>query len=156
MRPIGTAAGVLLAVMRLSHNPVLGGFSRLYVWFFRGTPLLVQIIFWFNIQLFVPRVAIGPGRSDTNTLISAFTAALLALSLNEAAYIADIVRGGLLAVDKGQTEAATALGFTPAQTMGRIVLPQAMRAIARRSATRSISSASRPPRSSRSSPPRTC
>ena len=126
---IGTAAGVLLAVMRLSRNPVLAGFSRLYVWFFRGTPLLVQIIFWFNIQLFVPRVAIGPWAIDTNTLISAFTAALLALSLNEAAYMAEIVRGGLLAVDKGQTEAATALGFTPAQTMGRIVLPQAMRVI---------------------------
>jgi polar amino acid transport system permease protein len=119
--------GVLLAVLRQSRNPVLVNFSRLYIWFFRGTPLLVQIIFWFNIQLFIPRVAIGPFELEMNSIISAFTAALLALSLNESAYMAEIIRGGLLAVDKGQSEAATALGFTPFQTLRRIILPQALR-----------------------------
>jgi polar amino acid transport system permease protein len=126
---ISLVAGVLLAMMRLAPNPVLSGFSRLYVWFFRGTPLLVQIIFWFNIQLFIPSVRLGPIDIETNTLVSAFTAALLALSLNEAAYMAEIVRGGLLAVDRGQVEAATALGYTPFQTMSRVVLPQALRVI---------------------------
>jgi polar amino acid transport system permease protein len=126
---IGIAIGVVLAIMRAATNPVLGGFARLYIWFFRGTPLLVQIIFWYNIQLFVPGIPLGALYIKTNTLITAFTAALLALSLNEAAYMAEIVRGGLLAVDKGQTEAATALGYTPFQTLTRILLPQALRVI---------------------------
>jgi polar amino acid transport system permease protein len=126
---IGTALGIVLAVMQLSANPVLSNVSRLYVWFFRGTPLLVQIIFWFNIQLFIPRISIGIIDVETNTLISAFTAALLALSLHEGAYMAEIIRGGFAAVDRGQREAATALGYTPLQTMRRIVLPQAARVI---------------------------
>ncbi|WP_034851431.1 amino acid ABC transporter permease [Inquilinus limosus] len=126
---ISILAGIVLAMMRLASNPILSGFAAFYIWFFRGTPLLVQIIFWFNIQLFIPAVDIGPLHVETNTLISAFTAALLALSLNESAYVAEIVRGGLLAVDKGQTEAATALGYTPFQTLTRIVLPQALRVI---------------------------
>jgi polar amino acid transport system permease protein len=126
---LGIFVGIVLAVMRLSRNPVLANFSRLYIWFFRGTPLLVQIIFWFNIQLFIPRVQIGPFGVETNTLIPPFTAALLALSLNEGAYMAEIVRGGLLSVGKGQTEAAGALGLSRAQTMRLIILPQAMRVI---------------------------
>jgi polar amino acid transport system permease protein len=126
---IAIIAGVVLALMRLSPNPVLSGFASLYVWFFRGTPLLVQIIFWFNIQLFVPSIVLGGWRVETNSIISAFTAALLALSLNEAAYVAEVVRGGLLAVDRGQREAASALGYTPFQAMTRIVLPQALRVI---------------------------
>lgn len=126
---LGIIAGIVLAVMRLSRNPVLANFSRLYIWFFRGTPLLVQIIFWFNIQLFIPRVQIGPLAVETNTLIPPFTAALLALSLNEGAYMAEIVRGGLLSVGKGQTEAAGALGLSRTQTMRLIILPQAMRVI---------------------------
>jgi len=126
---ISILAGVVLAMMRLASNPILSGFAGFYIWFFRGTPLLVQIIFWFNIQLFIPAIDIGPLHVETNALISAFTAALLALSLNESAYVAEIVRGGLLAVDKGQSEAATALGYTPFQTLTRIVLPQALRVI---------------------------
>ncbi len=126
---IGIAVGVVLAMMRLAPNPVLSSFARLYIWFFRGTPLLVQIIFWFNIQLFIPGVSLGSFHVQTNAIISATTAALLALSLNESAYMAEIVRGGLLAVDKGQVEAATALGYTPVQSMTRIVLPQALRVI---------------------------
>jgi polar amino acid transport system permease protein len=126
---ISIVAGIVIAMMRLSYNPVLSGFASVYIWFFRGTPLLVQIIFWFNIQLFIPSIDIGPIHLETNTLISAFTAALLALSLNETAYMAEIVRGGLMAVDKGQGEAATALGYTPFQTLTRVVLPQALRVI---------------------------
>lgn len=126
---IGTAIGIVLATMQMSANPVLAGISRMYIWFFRGTPLLVQIIFWFNIQLFIPAISIGAYSIETNSLISAFTAALLALSLHEGAYMAEVIRGGLLAVDRGQSEAATSLGYTPRQTLTRIVLPQAMRVI---------------------------
>ncbi len=126
---ISVIAGLALALMRLAANPVLSGFSSLYIWFFRGTPLLVQIIFWFNIQLFIPSIRIGGLHIETNAVISAFTAAVLALSLNEAAYVAEIVRGGLLSVDRGQREAAAALGYTPGQAMRRTILPQAMRVI---------------------------
>jgi len=126
---ISIVAGAILATMRLSSNPVLLGFSSLYIWFFRGTPLLVQIIFWFNIQLFIPSIDIGIFQIDTNVIVTAFVAALLALSLNEAAYMAEIIRGGLLAVDGGQGEAAKALGYTPAQAMLRIIFPQALRVI---------------------------
>jgi polar amino acid transport system permease protein len=126
---ISILAGAVLATMRLSSNPVLSGFSSLYIWFFRGTPLLVQIIFWFNIQLFIPSIDIGSFHIETNTIVTAFVAALLALSLNEAAYMAEIIRGGLLAIDKGQHEAAKALGYTPVQAMLRIIFPQALRVI---------------------------
>lgn len=126
---LGVVLGVVLAVMRLSRNPVLRYVSAGYLWLFRGTPVLVQIVLWFNLGLIFPRLGIGGLSADTNTLISAFTAALLALALNEAAYMAEIVRGGILSVDKGQTEAAQALGLTGGKTMRRIVLPQAMRVI---------------------------
>lgn len=126
---LGIIGGITLAVMRESDNPILSIASRLYIWFFRGTPLLVQLIFWFNIQLFIPNIEFFDLSIRTNVLITSFTAALLALSLNEAAYMAEIVRGGVMSVDKGQTEAAMALGYTPAQTFRKIVLPQAMRVI---------------------------
>jgi len=122
---LGLVGGLVLELLRQSQNPVLTSLAGAYIWFFRGTPLLVQIIFWFNIQLFIPRVAIGPLDLETNRLVSPFTAALLALSLNEAAYLAEIIRAALISVDAGQSEAATALGFTPLQTLRRIVLPQA-------------------------------
>jgi len=126
---ISIVAGAILAMLRLSSNPVLSGFASLYIWFFRGTPLLVQIIFWFNIQLFIPSIDIGSIHVDMNVIVTAFVAALLALSLNEAAYMAEIMRGGLMAVDSGQHEAAKALGYTPAQAMLRIIFPQALRVI---------------------------
>jgi polar amino acid transport system permease protein len=126
---IGIALGIVLAVMRLSSNPVLVTLSTGYTWFFRGTPLLVQIIFWFNIALLFPRLNLGVVDASTNTLITPFVAALLGLALNEAAYMAEIARAGISSVDRGQTEAAHALGFRPGQTMRRIVLPQAMRVI---------------------------
>jgi polar amino acid transport system permease protein len=126
---ISIVAGAIVAVMRLATNPVLSGFASLYIWFFRGTPLLVQIIFWFNIQLFIPSLDIGSLHLDTNVIVTSFVAALLALSLNETAYMAEIIRGGLLAVDSGQHEAAKALGYTPMQAMTRIIFPQALRVI---------------------------
>jgi polar amino acid transport system permease protein len=126
---IGVALGVVLAVMRQSQNGVLRWTAGLYVWFFRGTPVLVQIVFWFNIALFVPVIAIGEFTVSTNSVVTSFVAALLALSLNEAAYMAEIIRAGITSIDRGQSEAAAALGYTPLQTMSRIVLPQALRVI---------------------------
>jgi polar amino acid transport system permease protein len=126
---LGIVLGVLSAVMALSENPVLRGLSLAYTWFFRGTPLLVQIIFWFNLALLFPHLSLGPLDVKTNTLVTPFVAALLGLALNEGAYMSEIVRAGIGAVDRGQTEAAHALGFRPGQTMRRIVLPQAMRVI---------------------------
>jgi polar amino acid transport system permease protein len=132
---IGIVLGVVAAVMRLSDNPVIRGAAWLYVWFFRGTPLIVQIIGWFSISLLFKTLAFGIpfgphfAGEKTNSLISLFMSALLALSLNEGAYMSEIVRAGILAVDEGQTEAAQALGMTKIQTMRRVVLPQAMRVI---------------------------
>ncbi|GAA4605820.1 polar amino acid transport system permease protein [Actinoplanes octamycinicus] len=132
---LGTAGAVVLAVLRLSANPVLKAGAWAFIWFFRGTPLLVQIIFWGFLGALFPRVSISlPGLGTlfdqpTSVVISGTTAAVLALSLNEMAYAAEIVRSGLLAVDRGQTEAAYALGMSPALTLRRIVLPQAMRVI---------------------------
>jgi polar amino acid transport system permease protein len=121
----GLVLGTLSAIAGLSHNVVLRSVSRGFTWFFRGTPLLVQILFWFNLALFFP--FIGP--FDTNKLISAFTAAALALSLNEGAYMSEIVRTGIQAIDHGQTEASQSLGMSPAQTLRKVILPQAMRII---------------------------
>ena len=132
---IGIVLGILLAVMRLSMNPLVSSASWLYIWFFRGTPVLVQIIFWSNISALYPRLSLGipfgPQFADfsANTLITPFVAGLLALGLNEGAYMAEIVRAGIISVDEGQTEAAQSLGMTRLQTMRRIVLPQAMRVI---------------------------
>jgi polar amino acid transport system permease protein len=132
---IGIALGIVAAVMRLSANPVVRGVAWLYVWFFRGTPLLVQILAWFAISSLFKTLAFGVpfgphfAGESTNKLITLFISALLALSLNEGAYMSEIVRAGIVSVDEGQTEAAHALGMTKLQTMRRIVLPQAMRVI---------------------------
>lgn len=126
---VGIALGIVVAVMRLSPNRVLATVSWFYIWLFRGTPVLVQLLVWFNLALFFPRIGAGPLSADTNELIKPFVAALLALALNEAAYMAEVVRAGILAVDTGQAEASHALGMTQGQTMRRIVLPQAMRVI---------------------------
>lgn len=126
---IGIALGIGLAVMRQSHNPVLRAISGAYIFVFRGTPLLVQIILWFNAALLFPRIGVGDFAVETNTIVTAFVAAVLALGLNEGAYMAEIVRGGINAVDGGQLEAANALGMTRGQAFRRVVLPQAMRVI---------------------------
>jgi polar amino acid transport system permease protein len=132
---IGIVLGVLLAAGRLSGNPLIRAVSNAYVWFFRGTPTLVQLIFWYNIAIFLPRIELGlPGAepflsANTNDLITPIMAALLGLGLNEAAYMGEVVRGGLLAVPHGQTEAAQSVGLSSRKTFLQIVLPQAMRAI---------------------------
>ena len=127
---LGIALGVVAAVMRTSKNPVTSWVSWLYIWFFRGTPVLVQLLVWYNLSLVFPTVGLpGLGSWDTNSLMTPFLAALLGLGINEGAYMAEIVRAGISSVDHGQTEAAHALGLSPAQTMRRVVLPQAMRVI---------------------------
>jgi polar amino acid transport system permease protein len=132
---IGIVGGVLLAVMRLSPNPVLAGAAAVYIWLFRGTPLITQLIFWNFLAALYPRLGLGIPFGptfvsvDTNAVISVFAASLLGLGLNEAAYMAEIVRGGIQSVDPGQSEAAGALGLSRTQTLRRIVLPQAMRVI---------------------------
>jgi polar amino acid transport system permease protein len=132
---IGVVLGVLLAVMRLSQNPIVSGSAWLYIWFFRGTPVLVQVLFWFNLPAVMNSLSLGvpfgPSwfHTDPKTVITQFGAALLGLGLNEAAYMAEIARAGIISVDEGQTEAAQALGMTRLLTMRRIVLPQAMRVI---------------------------
>lgn len=128
---VGALLGIVLAVMRLSVNPVVRSAAFLYVSFFRGTPVLVQLLFWYNLAALYPQLTFGiPGVSlDANQLITPMFAAILGLGLNEAAYMSEIVRAGILSVDHGQGEAAGALGLTRMQTMRRVVLPQAMRVI---------------------------
>ena len=133
---VGIALGVVLAVMRLSPNPLVSRASWLYIFVFRGTPVLVQLLLWYNIASLFPKIDlgfpfIGPAfvHPDANVLITAFRAAVLGLGLNEAAYMAEIVRAGIISVDEGQTDAAQSLGMTRVQTLRRIVLPQAMRVI---------------------------
>jgi polar amino acid transport system permease protein len=125
----GIIVGIGAALMRLSPNRVLTTVSTGYIWLFRGTPLLVQIIFWYNLALFVPRLGVGSFSVSTNTVMTSFVAALIALTLNTGAYMTEVVRGGILSVDEGQTEAALALGLSRRQTTVRIVLPQALRVI---------------------------
>jgi polar amino acid transport system permease protein len=125
----GVALGIVVAVARRSANKLLAGAGAFYVWLFRGTPVLVQLLFWSFIAALYPTVGIGPLQADANVLITPFMAALLGLALNEAAYMAEIVRAGITSVPEGQSEAASALGMSRARTLRRIVLPQAMRVI---------------------------
>ena len=127
--------GVILAVMRLSPNPVFRSVSWVYLWIFRGTPIYVQLVFWGliptiyqNIQLGVP---FGPSFFHLNLqgLSIPFLLAMIGLGLNEAAYMAEIIRAGISSVPEGQSEASTALGMSWGMTMRRTVLPQAMRVI---------------------------
>lgn len=126
---LGSVLGAVLAVMAMSESRPLKVLSVAYTWFFRGTPLLLQMVFWYNIALFVPRIVIGPIDVSTNELVTPYAAAILALSLHEGAYMAEVIRGGLLAVPKGQYEAASALGLTPWQTGRYIILKQVLRVI---------------------------
>src|SRR6185369_14425531 len=127
---LGIVLGILFAVMAMSPNPVLYGVAQFYVWFFRGTPLLLQLLLWFNLALIFPTMGI-PGLFEARTvdLITPFVATLLGLGINQGAYTAEVVRSGILSVDAGQTEAAKSIGMTGLTTLRRIVLPQAMRVI---------------------------
>ncbi|MEV5602283.1 amino acid ABC transporter permease [Streptomyces sp. NPDC052299] len=127
---IGVVGGVLLAVMRLSKNPVTSSIAWFYIWFFRGTPVLVQLFVWFNLGLVFEYINLGPIYKDYwSSFMTPLLTALLGLGLNEAAYMAEICRAGLLSVDEGQTEASHALGMSHAKTLRRVVIPQAMRVI---------------------------
>ncbi|MEV6958741.1 amino acid ABC transporter permease [Streptomyces sp. NPDC051207] len=127
---IGIVGGILLAVMRLSKNPVTSSIAWFYIWFFRGTPVLVQLVVWFNLGLVFEYINLGPFYKDEwSDFMTPFLTALLGLGLNEAAYMAEICRAGLLSVDEGQTEASHALGMSHSKTLRRIVIPQAMRVI---------------------------
>jgi len=127
--------GTVVAVMRLSANPITRLVSTAYVWFFRGTPLLVQLLFWFNIAALYPRLSLGVPfgpelyQFDVNSVLTTFTAALIGLGLYETAYTSEIIRAGILAIDKGQTEAALSVGMTKMAALRRVVLPQALKVI---------------------------
>ena len=132
---IGIVGGVVVAAMRLSPNPILSRVAWFYVWLLRSVPLLVQLLFWYNLGALYPRLSFGVpfgpsfAGAESNTLISPFTAAILGLGLHEIAYMAEIFRGGILSVPHGQTEAALSLGMTRRIALFRIVLPQAVRVV---------------------------
>lgn len=132
---IGIIIGVLVAVMRLSTNRLLSTASWIYTWFFRGTPLLVQLFLWYYLGYLYPHLSFGIpfgptlASASANSIVSPLSAALIGLGLFEGAYMAEIVRSGILSVDSGQVEAARACGMTRRLLMRRIVLPQAMRVV---------------------------
>lgn len=132
---VGVLIGLLVAVMQLSANPVMRIVAGAYSWFFRGTPLLVQLLFWFNIGIIFPRLELGIPFGGPKffgveaSIITPFIAGLLGLAINEGAYMSQIVRAGILAVDPGQREAAESMGMSRNRIMTRIMLPQAMRII---------------------------
>jgi polar amino acid transport system permease protein len=132
----GSIIGVIVALMRLSNNSILLICANAYLWFFRGTPVLVQLVFWYNLASLFPEISLGIPfggpkffEISSTVAISSFVAAMLGLSLNEGAYMAEIIRAGILSVDPGQADASKALGYRPMQTFWVIVLPQAMKAI---------------------------
>jgi polar amino acid transport system permease protein len=127
---LGIILGVVFAIMFMSPNPVLKAVASFYIWFFRGTPVLLQLLLWFNLALVFPMIGI-PGMFEYRTVavITPFMATLLGLGINQGAYTAEVVRSGILSIDIGQTEAAKAIGMTRLTTLRRIVLPQAMRVI---------------------------
>lgn len=133
---IGVVVGVVVALMRMAGDPLLTFCAYAFVWFFRGTPVLVQLVFWYNLSALFPEISFGIPfggpkiwEISSTVAISSFTAAMLGLGLNEGAYMAEIIRAGLLSVDPGQTEASKALGHRPWQTFRVVVLPQAMKSI---------------------------
>ncbi|WP_198598296.1 amino acid ABC transporter permease [Mangrovicella endophytica] len=129
---IGVVLGTIFAIMAMSRNVVISTVAKAYIWFFRGTPVLVQLIFWYNLGALFPEIFVGIPLTawgvslPTNDLISPITAAVLGLGLNEGAYMSEIIRSGLLAVEPGQRQAAISLGMTGRKALWRIVLPQAM------------------------------
>lgn len=141
---IGTLLATIMAVFRLSKNPVLQSVGAIYVWFFRGVPLLVQILIWGNFALFYPTISIGIPFTpigvtwETNAVITGFVASVIALSLNESGYMAEIIRAGLMSISPGQAEATKALGFSRWHAFRYVTLPQALRIILPPTATQFI------------------
>jgi polar amino acid transport system permease protein len=132
---LGFLLGTVLAFMRLSRSPVLRTVAWTYIWVFRSIPMIVQLVFWFNLSALYQELGVGIPFGpvfwsvDSNSLIGTIGAAVIGLSLRQAAYAAEVVRGGVVSVDPGQLEAAAALGIPRLRQIRRIVLPQAMRAI---------------------------
>jgi len=127
---LGIFFGVVAAIMYMSPNPVLHYLSLVYAWVFRGTPLILQLLLWFNLALVFPTISIpGVFSVETVNVMTPFVAALLGLSINQGAYTSEVVRAGLLSVDTGQYEAAKSIGMPRLQALHRIILPQAMRVI---------------------------
>jgi polar amino acid transport system permease protein len=118
---LGIILGLIVAVMRLTANPVLRGVASGYVWLFRGTPVILQLLLWFNLALVFPVRAVD--------IMTPFLSALLGLGINQGAYTSEVIRAGILSVDEGQYEAAQAIGMSGLRTLRRIVLPQAMRVV---------------------------
>jgi polar amino acid transport system permease protein len=132
---LGILLGLVLAVMRSSSQLPISGLARLYITFFRGTPVLVQLVFWFNIAALYPRLSIGVPFTDismpidVNELLTPLTAALIGLTLNQAAYMAEIIRGGFAAVGRGQLEAAESLGMHGFDKLRMVIIPQTLPSI---------------------------
>jgi polar amino acid transport system permease protein len=131
---IAIVLGILLAAMGQARNPVMRTAQQGYIWLFRGTPLLVQLLFWYNLALLFPNISLGIPfthlylfQESTNSVITGFVASILGLALNEGAYMAEIVRSGILAVPKGQLDAGSSLGMRRRRVFRKIVLPQAVR-----------------------------
>lgn len=124
---IALVLGVVVGFGRLSSKSVVASAAWLFVWLFRSTPLVVQILLWGNLALFLPRLGIGDWSVDTNPVLTPFVAGVIALALHETAYVAEIVRSGVKAVSTAQREASAALGLSWWQTQTKVVLPQALR-----------------------------
>ncbi|POX55033.1 amino acid ABC transporter permease [Streptomyces sp. Ru72] len=132
---LGTLLGLVLAVMRMSHQRPISGLAQLYIAFFRGTPVLVQLIFWFNIAALYPNISIGIPFTDistpvnVNAIMTPMTAAVVGLTLNQAAYMSEIIRGGFASVPRGQHEAAESLGMSAFTKLRHVIIPQTMPAV---------------------------
>ena len=127
---LGIALGIVVAVMRMSENPVLQGAAIAYAWLFRGTPVILQLLLWFNLALIFPDIGIpGFGSVRTVDVMTPAIATLLGLGINQGAYTSEVFRAGMLSVDAGQYEAAKAIGMTRLHALRRIVFPQAMRVV---------------------------
>lgn len=142
---LGFFLGIWLAVGRLSKNPVLKAIAWTYIWAFRSIPLIVQLLFWFNLAYLYKTLSLGIpfgpefARFQTNGVISGFTAAVIGLALHQAAYSAEIIRAGIISVDAGQWEAARSLGLPWRRQFFTIIGPQAMRGILPNAANEVIS-----------------
>ena len=127
---LGIVLGVVVAIMRLSSNPVLASVAAGYTWLFRGTPLILQLLLWFNLALVFPTIGIpGLWSARAVDVMTPFLSALLGLGINQGAYTSEVMRAGILSVDVGQYEAAQAIGMGRLRALRRIILPQAMRVV---------------------------
>jgi polar amino acid transport system permease protein len=127
---LGIVLGVLVAIMRMADNPVLRGAALAYAWLFRGTPVILQLLLWFNLALVFPVMGVpGLWSARTVDVMTPFVAALLGLGISQGAYTSEVVRAGLISVDAGQYEAAQSIGMTRLRSLKRIILPQAMRVV---------------------------